>query len=149
MESSSPSCYRILKELKEELLTGEKKDEKNVKLLHNPDYIKLMQECERQQDLGFAPHPKMKALVEIIMDHFNAPQSNSDTPVEDNSANFVTQTSDSKIMIFVAFREVLDEVMKVLDQYKPLLRAVRFVGQGTDKKGVKGLAQAKQIEVRT
>ncbi|EJD04033.1 P-loop containing nucleoside triphosphate hydrolase protein [Fomitiporia mediterranea MF3/22] len=144
MESSVSVCYRSLKDLKENLKSGEKNDDKEVNLLRNPDFIKLMEECERQQALGFAPHPKMKALVEIIMDHFNTPPSNPETPAPGESTE--AASSSTKVMIFVGLREVIDEVVDVLDQYKPMLRATRFVGQGIDKKGKKGLAQAKQLE---
>ena len=145
MESSSSVCYRTLKDLREKLAHGEKNDEKDVQLLKNPNFVNLLQECELQHTGGCPPHPKMKALVEIIMDHFNSPPSNPDTPsVGENSSD---PRSSTRVMIFIGLREVIDEVVDVLDQYKPMLRAARFVGQGIDKKGRKGLAQAQQLEV--
>ncbi|OCB88592.1 P-loop containing nucleoside triphosphate hydrolase protein [Sanghuangporus baumii] len=145
MEASASACYRTLKELKENLSTGEKNDDKYVHLLKNSDFMKLMEECERQESLGFSPHPKVKALVEIIMGHFNSPPSNPDTPAAGGTPD--TTPSDTRVMIFVELREVVDEILGVLDQYKPMLRASMFVGQGVDRKGKKGMAQAKQLEI--
>ncbi|KAL5535453.1 MPH1 [Sanghuangporus sanghuang] len=145
MEASASACYRTLKELKENLSTGEKNDDKYVHLLKNSDFMKLMEECERQESLGFSPHPKVKALVEIIMGHFNSPPSNPDTPAAGGTPD--TTPSDTRVMIFVELREVVDEILGVLDQYKPMLHASMFVGQGVDRKGKKGMAQAKQLEI--
>lgn len=147
MEASASACYRTLKELKATLTSGEKNFDKNVHLLKNTDFIKLMEECERQESQGFAPHPKMKALVEIIMDHFNNPPSNPDTPAPGVDSS--STSSDTRVMIFAELREVVDELIALLDQYKPMLRASCFVGQGVDKKGKKGMAQSKQLEVST
>lgn len=50
-------------------------------------------------------------------------------------------------MVFMTFQEAVDEIVEVLNFERPLIRAHKFIGQGTDKQGKKGLAQKKQLEV--
>jgi ATP-dependent DNA helicase MPH1 len=50
-------------------------------------------------------------------------------------------------MVFVTFREAVDEIVDFLNQESPLLRVAKFIGQGIDRKGNKGLAQREQLEV--
>ncbi|EEB92655.1 hypothetical protein MPER_08804 [Moniliophthora perniciosa FA553] len=50
-------------------------------------------------------------------------------------------------MVFVTNREAVEEIVQAMDAHRPLLRASRFIGQGTDVRGQKGLAQKEQLEV--
>ena len=50
-------------------------------------------------------------------------------------------------MVFVTYRECLDEIVERLNTEQPLVRATRFVGQGADRQGKKGFAQKEQLEV--
>ncbi|KAI5123584.1 hypothetical protein M0805_003402 [Coniferiporia weirii] len=151
MECSSRMCFEVLKSLKTTLNESEKVGDKRMRdVLKNPNYIKLMEECERQQAYGFAPHPKMDKLVSLVLSHFANAQVEgiAETPEASSSTNTTTPSSaDSKIMIFVHFRDCVDEIMSLLNRHKPMLRASQFIGQGVDKKGRKGLGQNDQLEI--
>jgi ATP-dependent DNA helicase MPH1 len=54
----------------------------------------------------------------------------------------------SNAMVFANSREVVDEIAEMLEAHRPLVRASRFIGQGLDKQGKKGMAQRMQLEVR-
>lgn len=50
-------------------------------------------------------------------------------------------------MVFVQYRSVVDEIKKLLDEARLMVRSMTFIGQGTDKKGNKGFKQKEQLEV--
>ena len=106
-----------------------------------------MEVCEKQAAVGFAPHPKMDMLTGIILEHFMNAQSAAATPATTPAAGESPAPVESKIMVFVQFRDVLDEVMEALERHKPIIKPVRFVGQGKDKQGKKGMGQAEQLGV--
>jgi len=91
-----------------------------------------------QRSGGFKPHPKIEKLKTILIQHFGS--KISDEGGEDND--------DTKVMVFSSYRGVVDEIVQELDKERPLIRAARFIGQGVDKQGNKGLAQKDQLEVR-
>lgn len=91
-----------------------------------------------QRSGGFKPHPKIEKLKTILIQHFGS--KISDEGGEDGD--------DTKVMVFSSYRGVVDEIVQELDKERPLIRAARFIGQGVDKQGNKGLAQKDQLEVR-
>ena len=105
--------------------------------MKDSNYIKLMQELETRSKTGFPPHPKMDALVQIILQHFA-----DETPAPNK------ESSDSKIMVFVQYRNAVDQLCQLLNSHSPMIRATRFVGQGKDKKGREGMLQTDQLDVR-
>lgn len=145
IEHSPSLCYDALLKFKESLLEGTKPQDRILRdqLLKNADWKRLMEVCEKQAAVGFAPHPKMDMLTGIILEHFTNVQSAATTPAAGESP----APTDSRIMVFVQFRDVLDEVMEALEKHKPLIKPVRFVGQGRDKHGKKGMGQAEQLGV--
>jgi ATP-dependent DNA helicase MPH1 len=90
-----------------------------------------MQELEKQKAIGFALHPKMEELLNILIQHFGQSDEGEET----------------RVMVFSSYRAVVDRIVEELRKHEPLLRATRFIGQGTDKQGKKGLAQREQQEV--
>lgn len=53
----------------------------------------------------------------------------------------------SKAMVFVSFRSCVEEIVEFLNKDQPLIRATKFIGQGDDKSGKKGLSQKEQLKV--
>jgi|ERR1700761_604158 ATP-dependent DNA helicase MPH1 len=102
----------------------------------------LMTELRSQKSKGFAVHPKMEKLKTLVIDHFGQ-------RLRDNDASTVSMqvSDDTRAMVFVTFREAVDEIVDFLNQESPLLRATKFIGQATDKKGNKGLTQREQLDV--
>jgi ATP-dependent DNA helicase MPH1 len=104
---------------------------KGRKLKNDPNFRILMQELETQKAIGFALHPKMEELLNVLIQHFGQLDTGDET----------------RVMVFSSYRAVVDRIVEELSKHEPLLRAARFIGQGTDKQGKKGLAQKEQLEV--
>ena len=105
--------------------------------MKDSNYIKLMQELETRSKTGFPPHPKMDALVQIILQHFA-----DETPAPNK------ESSDSKIMVFVQYRNAVDQICQILNSHSPIIRSTRFVCQVMDNKVRKGMLQTDQLDVR-
>lgn len=102
----------------------------------------LMDELRLQKSRGFAVHPKLEKLKTIVVNHFVQ-------RLRDNDSPNVGDCSDegTRAMVFVTFRDAVDEIVAFLNQESPLLRATKFIGQGIDKRGNRGLAQREQLDV--
>lgn len=120
----------------EERQGSKKKPAQGKKLRDDPNFRAFMAEFERQHAQGFTTHPKIDKLKLILIDHFG-----KKIPEEEGE-------DDTKVMVFSSFRGVVDEIVEELNKDRPLIRAARFIGQGTDKQGNKGLAQKEQLAVR-
>lgn len=125
-------CYSCLSEInKEPEPVPGKKQQAGNKLRANPLFKAVMQELEAQRARGFSAHPKMERLKALILQHFG-----------DGHA-----ADDTRAIVFVTFREAVDEIVAELNREHPLIRASRFVGQANTKSGNKGFAQSEQLEV--
>ncbi|KIY45345.1 P-loop containing nucleoside triphosphate hydrolase protein, partial [Fistulina hepatica ATCC 64428] len=137
IEGTMSMCYKFLRRLQEQEddPTQEKKSKKSgKKISSDPAFQATLVELELQRAPGFPIHPKMDRLRTLIIQYF-----------ADRSSE--REKTDSKAMVFVTFREVVDEIVDVLSAHTPLIRATRFIGQGTDKEGGKGMSQKEQLEV--
>ncbi|KAI6045135.1 hypothetical protein EDC04DRAFT_2638648 [Pisolithus marmoratus] len=139
MEASVSMCLNCLQEYvteKEKDHDG-KKGSKNA-LKNDATFQKLLSELENHKGRpgGFGMHPKMETLKLLLMQHFGSRMS------EDGETG-----EDTKAMVFVTYRECVDEIVAMLNEERPLLKATKFVGQGLDKQGRKGFAQKEQLEV--
>lgn len=131
-------CYTYMKHIS---LQGtqdgdDKSRQKAQKWKDDSKFQAVIQLLENQQKQGFPMHPKMERLKGLVIDHF----VNS----FDDNGNIAVET---KVMVFVTYREAVDEIVEALNFEKPLIRASKFVGQAADKQGHKGLAQREQLEV--
>jgi ATP-dependent DNA helicase MPH1 len=102
----------------------------------------LMEELRLQKSMGFTVHPKLEMLKTLVVQHFGQ-------RLHDDGGSNAGERSDedTRAMVFVTFREAVDEIVEFLNQESPLLRATKFIGQGIDKKGNRGLAQREQLDV--
>ncbi|KIJ68754.1 hypothetical protein HYDPIDRAFT_106998 [Hydnomerulius pinastri MD-312] len=142
MEASVSMCLGSLQEMivdKENPDDGKKKAPSKNQLKTDPTFQKLLADLEahRTRPGGFGMHPKMETLKTLLVQHFGARMA------EDGGEG----GEDTRAMVFVTYRECVDEIVEVLNQDAPLLKAYKFVGQGTDKQGRKGFAQKEQLEV--
>ncbi|KAK0505906.1 hypothetical protein EDD18DRAFT_10351 [Armillaria luteobubalina] len=143
VEGTTAMCYNALVELASggDDDAGTKKSKaasKAKKLGDEPVFHSLMRELKAQKARGFSIHPKMELLQGIIVQYFGEklPEHTGDEPPE-----------KSKVMVFATNRDSVDEIVSVLNAERPLIRASRFIGQGTDKQGRKGFSQREQLEV--
>ncbi|KAK0473195.1 hypothetical protein IW261DRAFT_1423734 [Armillaria novae-zelandiae] len=143
VEGTTTMCYNALVEL----ASGADADvstkrstaaSKAKKLGDEPAFHSLMRELKAQKAHGFSMHPKMELLKGIIVQYFGEklPNDSADETPE-----------KSKVMVFATNRDSVDEIVSVLNAERPLIRASRFIGQGTDKQGRKGFSQREQLEV--
>lgn len=107
---------------------------KQNKLRADHHFLALMKEMEIQANAGFSSHPKMDKMEGLVLEHLSNDQS-------------VGSTEATKVMVFVTFREGVDEIVETLNKHSPLIRATKFVGQGSDKAGKRGMLQKEQLEV--
>ncbi|KAF5382937.1 hypothetical protein D9757_006326 [Collybiopsis confluens] len=105
----------------------------------DPLFLNIMNEFRTQNAQGFSIHPKMEKMRTLIIQHFGARMNEDGDPENGQGA--------TKAMVFVTFRAAVEEIVEFLNTESPLIRATAFIGQGTDKRGKKGLAQREQLEV--
>ncbi|KAF9973819.1 hypothetical protein BGZ73_002929 [Actinomortierella ambigua] len=115
-----------------------------------------------QNQPNFIGHPKLERLVGLVVEHFVQHQDRSEglasrssstnsagdgntAPVEpdDDGSEDSAQT---RIMIFANYRESVEEITRVLDAHRPMIRVSSFVGQASAK-GKKGITQKEQQKV--
>ncbi|KAF9229670.1 P-loop containing nucleoside triphosphate hydrolase protein [Gyrodon lividus] len=145
MEASVTMCLGSLQDLiadKDKLEDGKKKAPAKNQLKSDPTFQKLLADLEarRTQPGGMGMHPKMETLKALLVQHFGERMA-------EGSERGEASGGDTRAMVFVTYRECVDEIVEVLNQESPLLKATRFVGQGVDKQGKKGIAQREQLEV--
>ena len=97
-----------------------------------------MLELETQRSRGFSTHPKVEKLKQLLIQHFGSKLGDE---TEDGGVD------DTRVMVFSSYRTVVDEIVEELSREQPLIRASRFIGQGVDKQGNRGLQQKEQLEV--
>jgi len=149
MEFSVGMAYHSLHDLGQGIKKGAKKDAPKPaqnKILKDTNYIATMREIERQKDLmGMFPvHPKMEKLRTLAIQHFAGAELD-----EEDKALVGTKpaVSNTKMIVFCTYRECVDEIVDMLNVQQPMIRAHRFIGQGADKRGGKGVTQKAQIGV--
>nr|CAD7407810.1 unnamed protein product [Timema poppensis] len=83
---------------------------------------------EREQYI--CTHPKMEKLEQVVLAHF---QSCKNKGVH------------TRVMVFAEYRETVVEICHILQQYHPVVKPMKFIGQVRQGKG--GFSQKQQIEV--
>jgi ATP-dependent DNA helicase MPH1 len=136
-------CATLLKDISEAAKEIGKEGAQAKAIASSFEFSKVQAEIAAQRDpAGRLPlHPKMVELKNLIIQHFGQLMA-------DPSADAEAAVKGSRVMVFAAFREVVDEIVDVLNEERPLIRAMRLIGQGADKQGNLGLNQRAQQEVR-
>ncbi|XP_075048258.1 Fanconi anemia group M protein [Mixophyes fleayi] len=118
-------------------------------LCRNSDFMNLYQQlesmfsaanCSDVKKTFIYSHPKLKKLEEVVVQHFKSwnkqgPSTSSDT------------SKDTRIMIFSSFRDSVQEIAEMLNQHRPTVRVMSFMGHSSAGKGTKGFTQKEQLEV--
>ena len=112
----------ILDNLRDQIELPNQSDESNNGCHINPSFIS---------------HPKLVKLKDIVLEHFRA--------CEDTQA--AGNTKGSRVMIFSQFRDSVQEISRMLSEYKPLVKVMSFIGQQSKGNTSKGLTQKEQLEV--
>jgi ATP-dependent DNA helicase MPH1 len=133
-------CHTYLQELSREgdgANSPSKGSKGKKKLKSDADFQAVLRELEKMTPV-FPVHPKMDLLKTLLVQHFGQ-------ALREEGEEELQQT---RVMVFSTFREAVDELVTYLESEKPLIKATRFIGQGTDKQGKKGMSQKEQLEVR-
>lgn len=92
-------------------------------------------------------HPKMDKMKTLLVEHFAQKRFDKEDADANGNDNGEELSGDSRVMVFASFRQGVDEVVEFLNSERPLIQAVPFIGQGTDKAGKKGYGQKEQLDV--
>ena len=132
-------CHDILKAMGENPVGKTNPQKKPPAITKEPKYKELMMGLEGQGK--FPPHPKMEKLKSLVLEHLLTKGATGEDPEPAES------NPNTRVMVFVTYRECVEEVVDYLNLESPIIKATKFIGQGTDKVGRKGFAQKEQLEV--
>ena len=105
-------------------------------LLNDDNFKKLMSRLDAwRKNPEFIGHPKLEYLKQVVLNHFL-----------DAGDGLGDEQSNTRIMIFVHFRDSAEEVARVLKRFEPMIRPHVFIGQ-TSAKGSEGMDQKTQLSV--
>ena len=136
-------CYDALKAMGEGSDGKANPQKKPPAISKDPKYKDLMRglEIQKEKDRRFLPHPKMEKLKSLVLEHLLRKETT------DEGGESAELNPDTRVMVFVSFRDCVEEVVDYLNSDSPIIKATKFVGQGTDKGGRKGFAQKEQLAV--
>ncbi|KAI0136566.1 type III restriction enzyme [Xylariales sp. AK1849] len=115
---------------------GEKGSKFKRQLIESPDFQKMMSTIggwAKKDD--FVSHPKLTALSGTVLNHF----------IDAGEGREGGESSNTRIIVFSEYRDSAEEIVRVLNRHKPMIRAAVFVGQADTKKS-EGMKQSEQIE---
>ncbi|KAK9817873.1 hypothetical protein WJX72_003494 [[Myrmecia] bisecta] len=102
-------------------------------LQHNQNFAEFKRRLEELVKHG-ASHPKMAALLDVILQHFQAAGPDA--------------APAGRIIVFTNLRESVDAIVDLLNNHNPGVVARKFVGQGGGVKGSgAGMKQSEQKKV--
>ena len=110
---------------------GGKGPKYRLALVKDKNFVEMMDTIDKWLKIpDFAGHPKLTVLSNRILNHF------MDNP---------TQGSSTKVIVFSEYRDSAEEIVRILNMHRPMIRARVFVGQA-DSKRSEGMKQAQQIQ---
>ncbi|KAI5920008.1 hypothetical protein F4810DRAFT_684339 [Camillea tinctor] len=114
---------------------GEKGSKFKRQITDSPSFQEMMNKIaswSKKDD--FISHPKLTCLCDTVLNHFM-----------DAGEGRENSSSNTRIIVFSEYRDSAEEIVRILNTHKPLIRAAVFVGQA-DSKRSEGMKQAEQIE---
>ncbi|KAM5355878.1 hypothetical protein ACJ41O_002524 [Fusarium nematophilum] len=109
---------------------GEKGSKYKRQLVEDSNFQEMMDKISKWlRTEGFVGHPKLTALADCVLNHFM-----------DNG-----EGSATRVIVFSEYRDSAEEIVRMLNTHRPLIKASIFVGQADGKRG-EGMKQAQQIE---
>lgn len=134
------SFYRSLFSFQTETLENKRSGKYANEICKNEHFKKLMNRLQAWiNNPDFVGHPKLSFLKQIVLNHF------MDAGAGVGAAGG-RPPSDTRIMIFVHFRDSAEEVARILKRHEPMIRPHVFVGQ-SGSKGSEGMDQKTQLGI--
>ncbi|KAF9435297.1 hypothetical protein BGZ76_006552 [Entomortierella beljakovae] len=119
----------------------------------SPEFNRMMDNIRiKMRDQRFCSHPKLERLVGVVVKHFTDHQDQNDALVQARASELTNYNSNddslpqTRVMIFANYRESVEEIGRVLEQHRPIVKVQSFIGQATAK-GKKGISQKDQQRV--
>ncbi|KAK7425656.1 3'-5' DNA helicase [Neonectria magnoliae] len=110
---------------------GEKGSKYKRQLIQDSSFQEMMDRISKWLKTdGFVGHPKLTALADTVLNHFMDRGEESAT----------------RVIVFSEYRDSAEDIVRMLNAHRPLIKASIFVGQADSKRG-EGMKQAQQIEV--
>lgn len=144
LTKSVASCFNKLKEIKSGQFDdeaggggsgtkGKKNSKTSAKIASSEAFVTLFRETQQVMSApGGDLHPKMVVMLDDMKAHFQAAEDRGE---------------QTRVMVFCSHRDMVEELVEYINRKRPLLRAERFIGQGSDTKGRKGFNQKQQLDV--
>ncbi|CAM1506897.1 Fc.00g065380.m01.CDS01 [Cosmosporella sp. VM-42] len=109
---------------------GEKGSKYKRQLIEDPNFQEMMDRISKWfRTDGFVGHPKLTALADCVLNHF----------MDKGEA------SATRVIVFSEYRDSAEDIVRMLNKHRPLIKATIFVGQADGKRG-EGMKQAQQIQ---
>jgi ATP-dependent DNA helicase MPH1 len=117
---------------------GNKGSKYKTQIVQSPDFNKMMDRLQLWLSKpDFVGHPKITYLCDTILNHF--------LDAGDGRQRDGAENSETRVIVFSEYRESAEDIARVLNRHRPLIRASVFVGQA-DSKRSEGMNQAKQLD---
>jgi Fanconi anemia group M protein len=144
LQNSGVRCfYNSLLEFTQEVKQKSNPSKTRLEFVNNPKTTRLLHDIKNQMELpNFSSHPKLDKMISIVLDHFQT----HDAFVQESIKKGEMVDSQTKIMIFSSHRASVDEIVRILEKHRPLVRPAAFIGQSSGKKTA-GLKQKQQLQV--
>ncbi|KAI2470054.1 P-loop containing nucleoside triphosphate hydrolase protein [Annulohypoxylon bovei var. microspora] len=114
---------------------GEKGSKFKKQIIESPSFQEMMDKIDSwSKKDDFISHPKLTCLSDTVLNHFM-----------DAGEGREGASTNTRIIVFSEYRDSAEEIVRILNTHKPLIRAAVFVGQA-DSKRSGGMKQAEQIE---
>ena len=132
--------YGKLKSFEQDVINGTSKGKYATQIAHDEHFKKLINLLKPWiNNPDFVGHPKLSYLKTVVLNHFM-------DAGEGQGAAGGRPPSDTRIMIFVHFRDSAEEVARVLKRHEPMIRPHVFVGQSSSKDSA-GMDQKTQLGI--
>ncbi|KAI1202205.1 hypothetical protein F5X97DRAFT_288284 [Nemania serpens] len=115
---------------------GQRGSKYKRQIVENASFKEMMTKIDRWiRNENFVGHPKLTHLSNTVLNHF----------MDAGDGHEASASSNTRIIVFSEYRDSAEEIVRVLNNHKPLIRAAVFVGQA-DSKRSEGMKQAEQIQ---
>ncbi|KAI1369361.1 hypothetical protein F5Y08DRAFT_151758 [Xylaria arbuscula] len=129
--------YDSLVAFRDEVESNRQKGSKyRRQIVEDKNFQEMMTKMDRWlRNNNFIGHPKLAHLSDTVLNHF----------LDAGEGREGSASSNTRIIVFSEYRDSAEEIVRVLNTHKPLIRAAVFVGQA-DSKRSEGMKQAEQIQ---
>ncbi|KAI1277084.1 hypothetical protein F5Y07DRAFT_364034 [Xylaria sp. FL0933] len=115
---------------------GQKASKYKRQIVEDANFQEMMTKMDRWvRNDNFVGHPKLMHLSDTVLNHF----------MDAGEGREGGASPNTRIIVFSEYRDSAEEIVRVLNSHKPLIRAAVFVGQA-DSKRSEGMKQAEQIQ---